>query len=186
MRGPVALYAASPAPHRVLPLEGPRGVKAERVHAFDVRVVAVMRHFLAATGASVRRDNLEAAGVVAYQAVRAAMPAYLRERPPGLAAASLEREPVDPALRYPVDDARPEATGAGAPARLGAGAPRPRGRRRAAGPGSACPATPGGERPARAAAGGRRRVTPGARGRGQRRRGRRAGGRGGAGRPPLR
>ncbi len=79
-----ATYAACPGLHRMLAIEGLRVAKAERVHAFDLRVIGIIRHFLSATRAPVRRKNLEAAAFVAYQSVRATMLASLLERPPGL------------------------------------------------------------------------------------------------------
>ena len=105
VRGLGTLYAACPALHRVLVIEGLRVVAPERVEAFDLRVVAIIRHFLAATGASVRRGNIEAAAFVIFQAVRAVMLACLLERPPGLDEQALSDELVDLVLRYLVDDA---------------------------------------------------------------------------------
>lgn len=99
-----ALYASSPALHRVLVIEGLRVVEPARVEAFDLRVVAIIRHFLVATGASVRRVNVEAAAFVIFQAVRAVMLACLLERPPGLDEKVLQDELVDLVLRYLVDD----------------------------------------------------------------------------------
>src|SRR5882672_754258 len=71
VRGLVALYASCPGLHRVLAIEGLRAAKADRVHAFDTRVVAIIRHFLAATRAPIRRKNVDAAAFVAFQSVRA-------------------------------------------------------------------------------------------------------------------
>ncbi len=99
-----ALYASAPALHRVLVIEGLRVVEPARVEAFDLRVVAIIRHFLVATGASVRRVNVEAAAFVIFQAVRAVMLACLLERPPGLDEKVLQDELVDLVLRYLVDD----------------------------------------------------------------------------------
>jgi AcrR family transcriptional regulator len=99
-----ALYASAPALHRVLVIEGLRVVDPERVEAFDLRVVAIIRHFLVATGATVRRVNVEAAAFVIFQAVRAVMLACLLERPPGLDEKVLRDELVDLVLRYLVDD----------------------------------------------------------------------------------
>jgi AcrR family transcriptional regulator len=103
VRGLAKLYAASPALHRVLAMEGLRVTRADRVHAFDLRVVGIVRHFLSATGAPIRRKNLEAAAFVAFQSVRATMLASLLERPPGLAEAALVDELADLVLRYLVD-----------------------------------------------------------------------------------
>jgi AcrR family transcriptional regulator len=103
VRGLAKLYAASPALHRVLAMEGLRVTRADRVHAFDLRVVGIVRHFLSATQAPIRRKNLEAAAFVAFQSVRATMLASLLERPPGLAEAALVDELADLVLRYLVD-----------------------------------------------------------------------------------
>jgi hypothetical protein len=84
----------------VLAIEGLRVTKAERVHAFDVRIIAIIRHFLAATGATVRRENVDAAAFVAFQSVRATMLATLLERPPGLDEETLVAEMVDLVVRY--------------------------------------------------------------------------------------
>jgi AcrR family transcriptional regulator len=105
VRGLGALYASCPALHRVLVIEGLRVIEPARVEAFDLRVVAIIRHFLVATGARVRRGNVEAAAFVAFQAVRAVMLACLLERPPGLDEATLRDELVDLVMRYLVDDA---------------------------------------------------------------------------------
>jgi AcrR family transcriptional regulator len=100
VKGLMELYSKCPGLHRVLAIEGLRVAKADRVHAFDLRVVAIIRHFLAATGSTIRRKNLEAASFVAFQSVRAIMLASLLERPPGLDEATLVEESVDLVLRY--------------------------------------------------------------------------------------
>jgi AcrR family transcriptional regulator len=92
LRGLAELYMTSPGLHRVLAIEGLRVAKAEHVHAFDLRVIEVVRHFLAATKAPIARRNVDAAAFVVYQSVRATMLAYLLERPPGLDAESLIEE----------------------------------------------------------------------------------------------
>ena len=89
LRGLAELYLSCTGLHRVLAIEGLRVAKAERVHAFDLRVIQVVRHFLAATRAPVRRTNVDAAAFVVYQAIRATMLAFLLERPPGLDVDSL-------------------------------------------------------------------------------------------------
>ena len=89
LHGLAQLYMAAPGLHRVLAIEGLRVAKAERVHAFDVRVIQLVRHFLAATEAPILRRNVEAAAFLVYQSVRATMLAYLLERPPGLDAEKL-------------------------------------------------------------------------------------------------
>jgi AcrR family transcriptional regulator len=100
VRGLASLYASSPGLHRVLAMEGLRVAKAEHVHAFDARVIDVIRHFLGATSARIRRKNLSAAAFVAFQSVRATMLASLLERPAGLDEATLIGEIVDLVLRY--------------------------------------------------------------------------------------
>ena len=100
VRGLAALYARAPGLHRVLVIEGLRVAAAPRVQAFDVRVVDIIRHFLAATNAPLRRENVEAAAFVAFQSVRATMLATLLERPAGLSAEDLTQELVDLVLRY--------------------------------------------------------------------------------------
>jgi AcrR family transcriptional regulator len=92
LRGLAGLYMECPGLHRVLAIEGLRVAKAERVHAFDVRVIQVVRHFLAATKAPIARRNVDAAAFLVYQSVRATMLAYLLERPPGLDFESLIEE----------------------------------------------------------------------------------------------
>jgi|SRR5580658_6529132 AcrR family transcriptional regulator len=100
VQGLAKLYGASPGLHRVLAIEGLRVAKADRVHAFDLRVLNVIRHFLRSTDAPIRRNNVEAAAFVAFQSVRATMLASLLERPPGLAETTLVEELVDLVLRY--------------------------------------------------------------------------------------
>jgi AcrR family transcriptional regulator len=92
LRGLAELYMTSPGLHRVLAIEGLRVAKAEHVHAFDLRVIELVRHFLSATNAPIMRRNVEAAAFVVYQSVRATMLAYLLERPPGFDAGGLTDE----------------------------------------------------------------------------------------------
>jgi len=89
LRGLAQLYAQSPGLHRVLTIEGLRVAKAERVHAFDRRVIELVRHFLVAARAPLRVNDVEAAAFIIYQSVRATMLAHLLERPPGLDADGL-------------------------------------------------------------------------------------------------
>lgn len=98
--GLAGLYAACPALHRVLAIEGLRAGTTARVRAFDMRVVDVVRHFLGATGARIRRKRIDAAAFVAFQSVRAVMLASLLERPPGLDEQALVEEVADLVLRY--------------------------------------------------------------------------------------
>ena len=100
VKGLAATYAACPGLHRMLAIEGLRVAKAERVYAFDLRVISIIRHFLSATRAPLRRKNVDAAAFVAYQSVRATMLASLLERPPGLGQEELIAEVADLVLRY--------------------------------------------------------------------------------------
>ena len=100
VRGLARLYAASPGLHRILAMEGLRVAKTDRVAAFDLKVIAIIRHFLGATNAPIRRKNVEAAAFVIFQAVRATILASLLERPPGLDQETLVREITDLVLRY--------------------------------------------------------------------------------------
>lgn len=84
LRGLAHLYAQSPGLHRVLAIEGLRVAKAERVQAFDLRVIELVRHFLMAARAPLRVNNVQAAAFIIFQSVRATMLAHLLERPPGL------------------------------------------------------------------------------------------------------
>jgi AcrR family transcriptional regulator len=100
VRGLARLYAVSPGLHRVLAIEGLRVAKADRVHAFDMRVLAIIRRFLGASRAPMRRTNVEAAAFVAFHSVRATMLASLLEHPQSLGEAALVDELVDLVLRY--------------------------------------------------------------------------------------
>ncbi len=104
VRGLTSLYARSPGLHRVLAIEGLRVTEAERVHAFDVRVIGIIHGFLVASDAPLRRENLLAAAFVAFQAVRATMLATLLERPAHLSEDDIVEEVVDLVLRYLVKD----------------------------------------------------------------------------------
>lgn len=107
------LYRAAPALHRVLAVEGLRVTEPERVQAFDLRMVALIRSFLALGGRGIRRSNLEAAAFVVYQSVRAAMLAYLLEHPPGLDDAALVEEVTELVLGYlvgPEVESRPSSS----------------------------------------------------------------------------
>ena len=104
IRGLVGLYADAPGLHRVLALEGLRVASADRVHAFDMRVIAVVRNFLAASKLSIRRKNLDAAAFVVFQSVRASLLASMLESPAGVDDAALADELTDMILRYLVDE----------------------------------------------------------------------------------
>jgi AcrR family transcriptional regulator len=84
LRGLADLYLDSIGLHRVLAIEGLRVAKAEHVHAFDLRVIEVVRHFLASTEAPIQPKNVGAAAFLVFQTVRATMLSFLLERPPGL------------------------------------------------------------------------------------------------------
>ena len=77
-----------------------RVAKADRVHAFDLRIIEIIRHFLIASSAPLLPESTEAAAFVAFQSVRAIMLACLLERPPGLDEETLIREVTDLLLRY--------------------------------------------------------------------------------------
>ena len=100
IEGLLDLHSAAPALHRLLVVEGLRVTPTERVQAFDMRIIAVIRSFLTLANVRIRRPNLDAAAFVVYQAVRASMLACLLERPPGLDAATLVDEITDLVLRY--------------------------------------------------------------------------------------
>ena len=104
VRGLATLYIASPGLHRVLAIEGLRVASADRVHAFDLRVIAIVRTFLSASRAHLRCDDLEATSFTAYQSVRATMLACLLERPAGLSIETLVSQVVDLVVRYLVRD----------------------------------------------------------------------------------
>lgn len=104
VRGLASLYAAAPGLHRVLVIEGLRVAAADRVHAFDLRVIDIIANFLRATQAPIRRTNVRAAAFVAFQSVRATMLATLLEKPESLTEAELIDELVDLVLRYLVVD----------------------------------------------------------------------------------
>jgi AcrR family transcriptional regulator len=106
VRGLASLYAAAPGLHRVLTIEALRVSAAARVQAFDQRVIDIIRQFLVATNAPLRRANVDAAAFVAFQSVRATMLATLLERPLGLTEDDLISELVDLVLRYLVEDSK--------------------------------------------------------------------------------
>jgi AcrR family transcriptional regulator len=104
VRGLLSMYAEAPGLHRVLALEGLRVTPAHRVHAFDVRVIGVVRSFLAVSTLPIRRKNLDAAAFVVFQSVRASMLARMLESPPGLDDETLTDEVTDLVIRYLVDE----------------------------------------------------------------------------------
>jgi AcrR family transcriptional regulator len=98
------LYAHAPALHRVLIVEGFRVTPTAKVLAFDLRMVTAIRGFLAAANVNIRRSNHDAAAFVAFHSVRAAMLAWLLEKPPGVDSGVLVEELTDLLLRYLVED----------------------------------------------------------------------------------
>jgi AcrR family transcriptional regulator len=132
VRGLLSMYAEAPGLHRVLALEGLRVTPAHRVHAFDVRVIGVVRSFLSVSSLPIRRKNLDAAAFVVFQSVRASMLARMLESPPGLDDETLTDELTDMVLRYLVDEtvgsgrSVPETDGDGSPGRKRAPNPRRR------------------------------------------------------------
>jgi AcrR family transcriptional regulator len=94
------LYRAAPALHRVLAVHGLRYGTPERVLAFDVRSVALVKAFLAMAGPRIRQTNLEAAAFVIYQSVRATMLSFLLENPAGVADEVIVAEVTELVVRY--------------------------------------------------------------------------------------
>ena len=104
VRGMLKLYAEAPGLHRVLALEGLRVTPAARVHAFDMRVVGMVRNFLAMSSLRIRRANIDAAAFVVFQSVRASMLARILESPPGLDDETLTEELADMVFKYLIDE----------------------------------------------------------------------------------
>jgi len=98
--GLAKLYGASPGLHRVLVIEGLRVAKADRVLAFDARVIGIIRNSLEAMEPPIRRRNAQAAAFVAFQSVRATMLASLLSDKPGLEEQTVVDELVDLVLQY--------------------------------------------------------------------------------------
>ena len=106
VKGMLSLHTGHPGVHRVLAMEGLRTTKADRLQSFDMRVIAIVRHFLSITS-TVRRKNVDAAAFVAFQCVRAVMLARLLEPSPGLNDATMVEELVDLLMRYLVEEDGP-------------------------------------------------------------------------------
>jgi AcrR family transcriptional regulator len=100
IEGLLELYAACPALHRLLVVEGLRIAPTEPVRAFDLRMVTAIRGFLGHAQLSLRRTNLDAAAFVIYHSVRATMLARLLEAPVGLDDAAVVDELADLLVRY--------------------------------------------------------------------------------------
>jgi AcrR family transcriptional regulator len=94
------LYRAAPALHRVLALEGLRVTPPERVLAFDLRVVGIIKNFLLLDPTRIRPKQLDTAAFVIYQSVRATMLAYLLESPAGVDDAVLVSEITELIVGY--------------------------------------------------------------------------------------
>jgi len=104
VEGMLQLHSSYPGVHRLLAMEGLRATKADRLQSFDLRIIGLVRHFLSATGASVRRKNVDAAAFIAFQCVRAVLLSSLLETSPGLNNATLVEELVDLLMRYLVEE----------------------------------------------------------------------------------
>jgi AcrR family transcriptional regulator len=100
IQGLLELYAACPGLHRLLVVEGLRVSPTDRVQAFDLRMVAAIRAFLANAGLPIRRQNLEVAAFVVYNSVRATMLARLLEAPAGIDDGALVDELTDLVVSY--------------------------------------------------------------------------------------
>jgi AcrR family transcriptional regulator len=100
VEGLLGLYRAAPALHRALVLEGLRVTPAERVLAFDLRVIGMIKTFMLRDPSRVRPQRVDAAAFVVYQAVRASMLAYLLESPAGVDDDALLDEVTELILGY--------------------------------------------------------------------------------------
>lgn len=100
VQGLLELYRAAPALHRVLAVEGLRVTPAERVRAFDRKIVDTIRRFLQTMQDRLRRKKVEASAFVIYQSVRASMLAYLLEAPADLDDAALVEELTELIVGY--------------------------------------------------------------------------------------
>jgi AcrR family transcriptional regulator len=103
IEGLLELYAACPALHRLLVVEGLRVTLTDRIKAFDLRMVTAIRAFLSHTALPLRRTNLDAAAFVIYHSVRATMLARLLEAPPGLDDRVLVDELADLLVGYLIE-----------------------------------------------------------------------------------
>ncbi len=100
IQGLLELYAACPALHRLLVVEGLRVTPTDRVRAFDLRIVSAIRLFLAHGGLPIRRANHDVAAFVIFNSVRATMLARLLEAPSQLADVALVEELSDLVVSY--------------------------------------------------------------------------------------
>jgi AcrR family transcriptional regulator len=106
IEGLLELYAACPALHRLLVVEGLRVTPTDRVQAFDLRMVSAIRAFLVHAGLPIRRQNQDVAAFIIYNSVRASMLARLLENPAGLDDAALVEELSDLVVSYLIGTAR--------------------------------------------------------------------------------
>jgi AcrR family transcriptional regulator len=106
IEGLLELYAACPALHRLLVVEGLRVTPTDRVQAFDMRMVSALRAFFANAGLPIRRRNHDVAAFVIYNSVRATMLARLLENPAGLDDAALVEELSDLVVSYLIGSPR--------------------------------------------------------------------------------
>jgi AcrR family transcriptional regulator len=106
IEGLLELYAACPALHRLLVVEGLRVTPTARVQAFDMRMVSTLRAFFAHAGLPIRRQNHDVAAFVIYNSVRATMLARLLENPAGLDDAALVEELSDLVVSYLIGTSR--------------------------------------------------------------------------------
>ncbi len=104
IEGLLQLYAASPALHRVLTVEGLRVTPTEDVKAFDLRMIDTIRGFLSLADLNVRRPELGVAAFVAYQSVRACMLGRLLESPSGFTDRMLVDELTELVVRYLINE----------------------------------------------------------------------------------
>lgn len=100
IEGLLELYAACPALHRLLVVEGLRVTPTDHVKAFDLRMVSAIRAFLSHSGLPIRRQNHDVAAFVIYNSVRATMLARLLEAPAGVDDAGLVEELSDLVVSY--------------------------------------------------------------------------------------
>lgn len=120
IEGLLELYAACPALHRLLVVEGLRVTPTDRVQAFDLRMVSAIRAFLASSGLPIRRRKHDVAAFVIYHSVRATMLARLLEAPAGVDDRALVDEVTDLVLSYLVGTAPAASLARGARSSSGA------------------------------------------------------------------
>jgi AcrR family transcriptional regulator len=82
--GLLGLYRNAPGLHRLLAVNGMHVSPADRVVAFDRKIVETLRVFFELSPLGVTRPNKHAAAFVLYQSVRATLLAAILEEPSGL------------------------------------------------------------------------------------------------------